>query len=258
MHIRQLTASVVRLPLRLRFSHATATRVVSENIFVRCELADGTVGWGEGVPRSYVTGETPAGCMEQLAATPLAEQLSGDGNSWPDVIGLCERFQPAEVQANPRGCYGNALRCAVELSILDAFGRLFGEPVSTVTRHFEPAVAVRPTQTAVRYGAVIDAGGRRLRFKSVLRRLYGFGDCKVKVGREGDDDAARLRTIRRWIGSRIDLRLDANGAWRAAEARPKIESLAAFARELHRAAACPRGIRRTRRVASADRRSHHA
>ena len=40
------------------------------------------------------------------------------------------------------------------------------------------------------YSAVIDAGGRRLRLKSLVRRLYGFRDCKVKVGREGDDDAA--------------------------------------------------------------------
>ena len=64
------------------------------------------------------------------------------------------------------------------------------------------------------YSAVIDAGGRRLRLKSLVRRLYGFRDCKVKVGREGDDDAARLGIIRRWIGPRVDLRIDANGAWR--------------------------------------------
>ena len=90
MQIRKLTASIVRLPLRVRFSHATATRQESENVLVRCELADGTVGWGEGVPRSYVTGETPAGCLEQLAATPIAGQLSADCDSWPEVIQLCE------------------------------------------------------------------------------------------------------------------------------------------------------------------------
>ena len=225
MHIRQLTASIVRLPLRLRFTHATATRDESENIFVRCELSDGTIGWGEGVPRSYVTGETSAGCLEQLAATPVAEQLSADCNSWPDVIRLCERFQPAAVRENPRGCYGNALRSAVELSVLDAFGRVFGEPVGAVTQQFEPAAAIRAANAVMHYSAVIDAGGRRLRFKSLVRRLYGFRDCKVKVGREEDDDAKRLRTIRRWIGPRVDLRIDANGAWHAANARQKIESL---------------------------------
>ena len=92
MRIRKLTAYVVRLPLKRPFTHASATRDESENVFIRCELADGTIGWGEGVPRSYVTGETPAGCLEQLAATPVGEQLGGDCSSWPDVIRLCERF----------------------------------------------------------------------------------------------------------------------------------------------------------------------
>lgn len=225
MHIRQLTASIVRLPLRMRFSHATATRQESENVLVCCELSDGTVGWGEGVPRSYVTGETAAGCLEQLAATPVAEQLAGDCSSWAEVIRLCERFRPATISDNPRGCYGNALRCAVELSMLDAFGQVFGEPVSAVTCHFETAEAIRGANRSVQYSAVIDAGGRRLRFKSLLRRLYGFRQCKVKVGSRGDDDAARLRQIRRWIGSGMDLRVDANGVWRTDEARRQLESL---------------------------------
>lgn len=227
MHVRQLTLSIVRLPLRVRFTHATATRQVSENVFIRCELADGTVGWGEGVPRSYVTGETPAGCLKQLTATPVSEQLAGECQSWPDVIGLCERFEPAAVQKNPRGCYGNSLKCAVELSLLDAYGQLLGEPVSAVTRHYAPAAAIRGDNRTMRYSAVIDSGGRRLQLKSLVRRLYGFRDCKVKVGREGDDDAARLATIRRWIGGRLDLRIDANGAWRAADVARKLASLAA-------------------------------
>ena len=61
-----------------------------------------------------------------------------------------------------------------------------------------------------------------------MRRLYGFADCKVKVGHPGDDDAERIRTIRRWIGRRMDLRVDANEAWPAAELRKKLEPLIPF------------------------------
>jgi L-alanine-DL-glutamate epimerase-like enolase superfamily enzyme len=228
MRIRQLTAYVVRLPLRRAFVHASAVRHESENVLVACELADGTQGWGEGVPRSYVTGETPAGCLEQLRETPLGDQLTGDCSSWSDVIGLCERFQPAAVRDDPRGCYGNALRCAVELSVLDAFGRWLGEPVSTVTRHFEPAAPIAADLPTVRYGAVIGSGSGSLRRKSLVRRLYGFRQCKVKVGKAGDDDQARLRTIRRWIGWGVDLRIDANEAWHASELGEKLHPLAAF------------------------------
>src|SRR6187549_3789347 len=138
MRICKFTAHVARLPLKRSFKHASATRNDSDNVVIRCELADGTTGWGEGVPRSYVTGETPDGCLAQLAATPLAEQLAADCSTWSEVIALCERFQPARERDDPRGCYGNALRCAVELSILDAYGQLFGRPVSTVVSHFQP------------------------------------------------------------------------------------------------------------------------
>ena len=110
MHIRSFTAFTARLPLKRAFAHATATREESENLLVRCELADGTVGWGEGVPRSYVTGETAASCLTQFEATPVAEQLAGDCSSWSDVIALCQRLEPAAMNDNPRGCYGNALR----------------------------------------------------------------------------------------------------------------------------------------------------
>jgi L-Ala-D/L-Glu epimerase len=73
---------------------------------------------------------------------------------------------------------------------------------------------------------VIDAGGRHLRRSALVRRLYGFRDCKVKVGRVGDDDAERLRLIRRWIGPGVDVRIDVNGAWRAAALRDKLAPLA--------------------------------
>jgi muconate cycloisomerase len=228
MRIRQLTASIVRLPLKRAFVHASAAREESENVLVRCELGDGTEGWGEGVPRSYVTGETPEGCLAQLAATPLCDQLSADGNSWPDAVRLCEKFAPPVDRDDPRGCYGNALRCAVELSILDAFGRYFGEPVSSVTRYFPPAAPILATHDSVRYSAVIDAGSSGLARKAIVRRLYGFAHCKVKVGHPDDDDSQRLRTIRRWIGNRMDLRIDANEAWPATELRKKLEPLTAF------------------------------
>jgi muconate cycloisomerase len=228
MRIRRLIAYIVRLPLKRQFAHASAVRQQSESVLVRCELADGTAGWGEGVPRAYVTGETPAGCLAQLTRTPLGEQLGGECSAWPDVVQLCERFAPPLDREDPRGCYGNSLRCAVEISILDAFGRLLGEPVSAVTRHYDPAAPIRMRREFVIYSAVIDSGDARLWRKALVRRLYGFRHCKVKVGRAGDDDVARLSAIRRWIGAGMDLRVDANEAWRAAELRGRIEPLRPF------------------------------
>ncbi len=228
MRIAELTACHVRLPLKRPIAHASHTRKESDNLFIRCRLADGMEGWGEGVPREYVTGETIAGAFEQLAATPLAEQLAADCNSWADVIALCQRFQPV-VGRDPRGCRANALRAAVELSILDAFGRLFGEPLSRVTHHFAPAETIRADNPRVRYSGVITAETPRKEVVSAIKmRAYGFAHCKLKVGMSGVDEVARLRRIRRWLGRRIELRLDANEAWHAAELVSAVEPLLAF------------------------------
>jgi muconate cycloisomerase len=226
MHPVELTLFIVRLALRKEIAHASASRRESRNLLVRCRLADGTEGWGEGVPRSYVTGETPEGAQAQLRATPLAEQLSRDCSNWDDVLAMCERFQPARVQDDPRGCHGNALRCAVELSILDAFGRLFGEPVSTVTHRFAPARSLRTALGQVRYSGAVTAESPRQEIYSALKmRLFGFAHCKVKVGMAGIDDPPRLARIRRWLGPRMDVRVDANEAWHGAEVVAKVAPL---------------------------------
>ena len=229
MHLRRLTAYTIRVPLKRPFRHASAERTESENIVIACELADGTVGWGEGVPRSYVTGETPEGCLAQLAASRLGDQLTGDCANWSEVVALCERFELAEMADNPRGCYGNALRCAVELSVLDAFGRLFGEPISRIVEHVPIARVIRQQSGQVRYSTTIDAESNDRLWRSALKmRLYGFRQCKVKVGVAGQSDADRLRIIRRWLGSRVDIRVDANEAWPVERLTERIEAIRPF------------------------------
>src|SRR5207245_308140 len=98
-------------------------------VVVRCLLDDGTVGHGEGVPRDYVTGETVDSALALLARSDLAAQLE----PCPDfnrAAGMCERLRLAAVPGDDRGIQGNAARCALELALLDAFGRRYGEPLS--------------------------------------------------------------------------------------------------------------------------------
>jgi len=226
MRIAELTAYIVNLRLRKTIKHASFSRRESANVVVCCRLANGITGWGEGVPRPYVTGETPEGAVEQFMGFPVAQQLDGDCDRWEHVFALCDRFRPAVGQDDPRGCRTNSLKCAVELSILDAFGQLFGEPLSAVTEHFDPARQVRISSPKVRYsGAVTSATRRKEVISAIAMRAYGFRHCKVKVGIAGSDEARRLRVLRRWLGRRMDIRLDANAAWHADEVAAKLRPL---------------------------------
>src|SRR4029077_8150710 len=84
-------------------------------------------------------------------------------------------------------------------------------------------------QSKVQYsGAITSAKGWKLRLAAWPRRLYGVRQLKVKVDIAGQDDAARLRSIRKRVGAGMNLRIDANEAWPAAEAAERILALESF------------------------------
>lgn len=228
MRVESFTPYAVRLPLRKAFAHASHRRTSSDNLVVCCRLADGTEGWGEGVPRDYVTGETLDTALATLQLSALAEQLTHDCHDWSGVLAGCQalKFPSTADKDDPRDCRSNAVRCAVELSLLDAYGKFFGEPVSAAVAHFPVAASILGTRAMVRYSTTIatqTVAGARL--AAIKMRLYGFGQCKVKVGLADGRDLARVRTIRRWLGRRVDLRVDANEAWSPDEAARRIAEL---------------------------------
>ena len=55
--VTEMELFAVDLPFRIVFRHAAATRLTSESLFLRMRLDDGAEGWGECLPRAYVSGE---------------------------------------------------------------------------------------------------------------------------------------------------------------------------------------------------------
>lgn len=226
MKVVELTALHVAIPLKRAIRHASHTRTSTDNLIVRCVLADGTEGYGEGVPRDYVTGETLDSSIHLLKQSKLPSQLE-NCQDFTQVVHLAERLKLAGVPEDERGCNGNAARCAVELALLDAFGRRFGEPLWSVTRLLAPELYQMLAE--VRYSGVItSARGLKARLVAWGMRLYGFQQIKVKVGINGQDDIKRLKTIRGAVGDQMDLRVDANEAWTLDDAIEQVRALESF------------------------------
>ena len=99
----------------------------------------------------------------------------------------------------------------------------FGEGLASVTRLLA-ADRYSPRPWVQYSTAITSAQGMKARLLALGMRLYGFGQMKVKVGIEGQDDAARLRIIRGWAGRKMDLRVDANEAWPADAAVERIRA----------------------------------
>src|SRR5947208_15890891 len=137
MRVVELEARHVRIPLKRKITHATHVRTETDNVVVRCVLSDGAVGFGEGVPRDYVTGETIDLVLDLLRRSDL-KPLTSDCPDFPSAVHLAERLRLAPVPGDDRMIQGNAARCAVELALLDAFGRALGEPLTKVTELAAP------------------------------------------------------------------------------------------------------------------------
>jgi L-alanine-DL-glutamate epimerase-like enolase superfamily enzyme len=210
--VARIDVLTVELPFRFSFGHALAARSSSTNVLVRLELDDGTVGYGEGVPREYVTGETVEGAVEavveRLAPPLLGRALTGPG----DVPGAADEIGEA---ADPHDL---ASRCALELALLDAAGKRFGVSV----QHW---LGGSPAEI-VEYDAIVPFSSRRklIALGFVIRAL-GFRNVKVKVGDDLDEDVRKLQALRRILGRKVDLRVDANCAWNAEDALRAIERM---------------------------------
>ena len=135
-----------------------------------------------------------------------------------------------DIEADPRGMAGNAARCALEMAILDAYGQRFGKSVGAaveLARVDGLERLARPRR--VRYSAAITAESSRAERISALKiRIYGFHQVKIKVGARGQDDARRLERMRKFLGRRMDIRLDANEAWPVAELVDRVQPLLQF------------------------------
>jgi L-Ala-D/L-Glu epimerase len=227
MRVKEITAWQVRIPLKKPIQHASHTRTETDNVVVRVVLDDGTVGFGEGVPREYVTGETIDLALALLKQSDLPSQLD-DCHTFHAALTLIERMQLAPIVGDARGCRGNGARCAIELALLDAFGKHFRHPLSDVTRLLAHDDLFEPREHVRYSGAITSAEGFKAKFAAWKMWIYGFKQLKIKVGIDGQNDVERVGVIRKRVGRKMDIRIDANEAWTPDNVRQRILELKPF------------------------------
>ncbi len=232
MKIRSLTAFEVPIQLKKPVRHASHVRFHNDTLIIRCELSDGSVGWGEGLPRPYVTGESIQSVWQHLKKTPFSAltdefQDAREASDMFDQVVLAS--VPAPPGVIPRECFGNTVRCALELAILDASCRSENQSLGDFIAALPEAAAVIRQQDEVFYSGVITSMTPRSQWLAAWKmKIFGFAKVKVKVGTEGIDDRTCLQRIRRILGPRVDLRLDANEAWKPDEVLIRMERLLPF------------------------------
>lgn len=197
----------VDIPFRRAFKHSLKSRKKSESIFVKISLDNGVVGFGESMPRIYVTGNTQDAVYAQLKE--FLPKLKGAELGSPD--------EGADFIRSLEGVEAEA-RCALEMALLDCLGKVSNRPVRDILG--ESLNQSFASSAIISEGAVLKTAVTTIYFKA-----KGYKFFKVKVG--NDDDVERVRLVRRIVGN-ADIRVDANGAWDVAQALETIEKIRRF------------------------------
>lgn len=204
------------VPMRRAFAHAARARTVAQSVFVRCELDD-AVGWGEGAPRRYVTGESLDSTVRDLSAidlSALAWALNGD---FDDGVRALAGLDLA-------GRLGHSAAAALETALFDAWCRAHGRSLSEVLRILIPDTyrALIHNSAQVRSCALVldltrDPG--RVLEAMPEQAVANLRHVKVKAGPDHHQTARAVATVAAYVDSRrCTVSVDANGGWSPAEA----------------------------------------
>jgi L-Ala-D/L-Glu epimerase len=196
MRVRHADIWRVRLPFRWKVRHALAEHREAESIILRITLDNGVTGLGECIPREYVTSENAEKVESTLRDVWLPLLKREAWRTLPEVtafLGWCS--------------LSGASGCAFELALWDAVARSLGLiglglPLRRQTMNYS--------------GVLPGLSLSRLSKAAWLARLWRFRALKVKVG-IGEDDVERVRIVRRIVGRSVDIRVDANCAWKDPE-----------------------------------------
>ncbi len=208
MNIISAKLFVLRIPLKRPFSHSLAVRHWTESVIVQVVSDTGRIGFGEGAPRTYVTGETTESCLAQIENVFLPRIFEHEFTECSGSALLMEIYSLLPSEGSGAVIAFNAAKCATELALLDVVLKHAGKSFGTV---------LPPRYSSLVYSAVISGDDVATARATAARCVQNGMKCfKVKVGH--GDDFNRVAAVREIAGDDASLRVDANGAFNDVEA----------------------------------------
>jgi len=216
MRLVAATLYALRIPFVESFRHRVTERRWSDSVVVRVRDEAGTEGFGEGMARPYVTGETVDGMLQHLARDLWPALVERELPPFADATDLATLDALIPTTAVSGVIAANASRAALELAVVDCALRRGGRSL---------AALLPPRRRTVTYSGVITAGPIERAIQHARQmRAVGLQHVKLKVGFA--DDVARVAALREVLGPDVSLRLDANGAWTVERAVEVLDAVA--------------------------------
>lgn len=207
--IKHVFTTVFRVPLRGSLRWGTHSSInEARHVLVEVELDDGSVGYAEAPPRPTIYGETAYSITsiieEELAPRIIDTTISNY---------LVQGHQTLNQVKN-----NHAAKGAIDIAIYDAIATSRGESL---------AAYLRAEKVKVKVSYILGISDLETTLEEA-QRVYeqGVRVLKVKVGRNWDEDIAKLEALIEQFGDDMALYADANETMTADNAASRLAQLA--------------------------------
>ena len=198
MQIDKVNVYQVLLPFTGDFTHSLRKRSSVKNIVAEVIAEQGKIkGYGEGAPRSYVTGES-----QESSAQTIKHFVERNSFPW-DLDDILQVLDFIDSLSN--GKEHNSAICAIETAILDALGK---QQHKYITQYFPNDFYTGN----VCYGATIPLDNKE-RITEICRLIkkMKINKLRIKMGQSYLQNKEIFETVYSVFGYNCDLRVDING-----------------------------------------------
>lgn len=208
MKIVRIDAIPFSIPYSKTLRFASGQIIKAEHVLVRVHTEDGIVGVAEAPPRPFTYGETQTGVIAVI------EQIFA-----PAVVG-CSLLERELVHARLSKTVGNPVaKSSIDMAMWDALGKTLEQSVTSLLGGYTDRMRVCHMLGFDIPEAMVDEATR-------MRELYGVTTFKIKVGRHPYSlDTAVVRALREGLGDDVELYVDGNRGWTAAESARALEDM---------------------------------
>ena len=200
MQIDQLKLYPISLPFSDEFSHSLRKRFSANNVIVEVLAAQGTIkGYGEGAPRSYVTGESQGSAVESIGRFTRQDNFPWELHDVAQIWDFVDSLSNGKTH--------NSAICAIETALLDALGK---HQNTSIIEYFPKDFLIN----TVYYGAGIPLAPQPkiLEFSRLIKNKK-INRVKLKMGKDYAQNKANIEAVHHVFGNDCDLKVDVNGAW---------------------------------------------
>lgn len=212
MKIKSIAIGYIRIPLVTPFKTALRTVDSVNDLIVRIEAEDGTVGYGEAPPTAVITGDTKES-IEAAIRSYIAPAIRG--MDLEDLDGIMQKMEKSIAK-------NTSAKAAIDIALYDLYAKIQKKPLFRLLAGDRSEDIRTKLQTDLTIS--VNETAEMVR-DSVLAKEKGFEILKVKVGKGGEKDVERIREIRRAVGPDMVIRVDANQGWTREEAVRTIRAM---------------------------------